>query len=164
MKKFERTEEPLGLDIGMTREQIIARLESIRGHNRFADMAFHAYRDLARIPHEPFIVAAFERNPVCIKATRGMKIDEVESVVRAMPDESIYDEAARLAQPDEVWNYGRGDGLEKALLMATVIRSRQSGDGLRMDLADDRVVLKSSGRDYPFKTGKRIGARVWELA
>jgi hypothetical protein len=42
-----------------------------------------------------------------------MTDDEVIAVVQAMPSESIYDEAGRLAQPDEVWNFGRGDGAEK---------------------------------------------------
>ncbi len=45
----------------------------------------------------------------------------VIKAVRKLPDESIYDEAGRLAQPDEVWNYGRGDGVEKALLLANVL-------------------------------------------
>ena len=37
-----------------------------------------------------------------------------------MPDESIYD-GKRLALPDEVWNFRRGDGIEKALLLADFI-------------------------------------------
>ena len=36
-------------------------------------------------------------------------------------DESIYDGTSRLAQPDEVWNFGTGDGLEKCLLAANVL-------------------------------------------
>ena len=35
-----------------------------------------------------------------------------------LPNESIYDGPARLAQPDEVWNFRRGDGLERALTVA----------------------------------------------
>ena len=38
-----------------------------------------------------------------------------------MPCESIYDGPARLAQPDEVWNFGRGDGLEKCLVAANAL-------------------------------------------
>ncbi len=37
-----------------------------------------------------------------------------------MPDQSIYDDQ-RLALPDEVWNFRRGDGIEKALLLADYI-------------------------------------------
>lgn len=37
---------------------------------------------------------------------------------------SISGGPGRLAQPDEVWNYGRGDGVEKALLLAAVFRAR----------------------------------------
>jgi hypothetical protein len=29
-----------------------------------------------------------------------------------------------MAQPDEVWNYRRGDGFEKAILLATVLAAR----------------------------------------
>ena len=45
---------------------------------------------------------------------------EVYNILHDMPDESIY-EGKRLALPDEVWNFKRGDGIEKALLLADFI-------------------------------------------
>ena len=36
-----------------------------------------------------------------------MTINEVVETVRRLEDESIYDEPARMAQPDEAWNFGR---------------------------------------------------------
>jgi hypothetical protein len=38
---------------------------------------------------------------------------------------SIYD-GTRLAQPDEVWNYKTGDGIEKAILLANIWLARRS--------------------------------------
>ena len=52
--------------MGMTREDIIGRLESIRDRNDFADLAFYAYRDLNRTDPEPFVLGAIERSPVSI--------------------------------------------------------------------------------------------------
>ena len=40
--------------------------------------------------------------------------------LQILPDESIYD-GNRLALPDEVWNFRRGDGIEKAFLLADFI-------------------------------------------
>ena len=51
-----------------TREEIIARLETVRGRNELADLAFYAYRDLNRTEAEPFLKAALERSPVSIAA------------------------------------------------------------------------------------------------
>ena len=43
--------------------------------------------------------------------------------LQTWPDESIYD-GNRLALPDEVVNFQRGDGIEKALTMVNVAKSR----------------------------------------
>ena len=108
----------------MERADVIARLESLRDTNELADLAFYAYRDLNRTEAEPFLKAALERCPVSIAGCAGLSDDAVVATVAALPDESIYDEPGRLAQPDEVWNYGRGDGVEKALLLANILRAR----------------------------------------
>ena len=50
--------------------------------------------------------------------------DAVAARIHDLEDGSIYDGPGRLAQPDEVWNYGSGDGVEKALLLATAFRAR----------------------------------------
>ena len=46
---------------------------------------------------------------------------DVIAQVAALADESIYDGASRCATPDEVWNFSRGDGLEKCLLVANAL-------------------------------------------
>ena len=68
----------------------------------------------------PFIKAALERNPVSLEGLKGKTADEAYHLVSGMPNDSIYD-GQRLAQPDEVWNFGRGDGVEKALLFANFL-------------------------------------------
>jgi hypothetical protein len=44
----------------MTRDEVIAHVSSLRVRNVTADMAFYAWRDLARTPAAPFIKAAME--------------------------------------------------------------------------------------------------------
>ena len=55
-----------------------------------------------------------------IEGRSSLDDDAVAARIHDLEDGSIYDGPGRLAQPDEVWNYGRGDGAEKALLPATV--------------------------------------------
>ena len=78
----------------------------------------------------------------------------------------LYDGPSRLAQPDEVWNFGRGDGLEKCLLAANVL----GGDEIAIlgDTAelrkDDRVVCRCGTRKSPRDRLWRLGRAVVEQA
>ena len=141
-KDFERDQPPLSLDVDMERDQVISRLESLRPDNDLAHLAFYAYRDLSRVEPDPFLKAALERCPVSIAACADLADESVIANVRAMPDQSIYDGPARLAQPDEVWNYGRGDGAEKALLLANVLHSRHPSWELTIDVSPTGAVLR----------------------
>jgi hypothetical protein len=161
-RRFVHAGEPLAITADMDRNAIIARLESLRGRNGMADLAFHAYRDLNRVEAEPFVKAALERNPVSIAGAREMTDEEVLAYVRSLPEESIYDEAGRLAQPDEVWNYGRGDGAEKALLMANVFHQRHPGRALSVEAGPQQVVLRMAGTDaVAFPTRKELRPQTW---
>ena len=162
-KTFARYAEPLGVDPKMAREQIIARLESIRDKNPMADLAFYAYRDLNRTSAGPFLLAAAERNPVSLKGCEGLDDGEVLRRIEAMPAESIYDEAGRLAQPDEVWNFGRGDGAEKALLLANILRSRHASEPMSVDVAPDRALLRAGSREYRFASAKQLRPQTWPI-
>jgi len=121
---FDTSEPVIPLTTAMSREEVIACIESLRRTNITADMAFYAWRDLARTPVEPFLLAALERNPVSLQGSASLNQQELLELVTAWPTESIYDGETRLAQPDEVWNFKRGDGLEKAILIASLLRSR----------------------------------------
>jgi len=50
---------------------------------------------------------------------------EAYDIIIKMENKSIYD-GNRLALPDEVWNYKRGDGIEKAVLFANYLLNGQS--------------------------------------
>ncbi|MEI7945157.1 MAG: hypothetical protein WCJ02_00595 [bacterium] len=121
---FDTREPSIPLTTSMTREEVVARVESLRLHNMTADMAFYAWRDLSRTQIEPFMLAALERNPVCLSNSASMNEQELIAQVSTWSDESIYDGATRLAQPDEVWNFKHGDGLEKAILVASILNKR----------------------------------------
>jgi hypothetical protein len=169
-KAFRRDEPPLGLDVTMERADVVARLESLRDTNELAGLAFYAYRDLNRTEAEPFLRAALERSPVSIAATAGLDDDSLVAAVQSLPDDSIYDENGRLAQPDEVWNYQRGDGAEKALLLANVLRHRHPGAAISLQVDPDYAALRVAGtaesatgeKIYRFPSTKNLTTRTWD--
>ncbi|NQU39289.1 MAG: hypothetical protein HQ523_04985 [Lentisphaerae bacterium] len=160
-KTFMTDQEPLGVDAEMTRDEIEARLDSIRGSNVMADLAFHAWRDLSRIDPEPFLVAAVQRCPVSKEAMAALPEREIYDALNAMANQSIYDGPVRLAQPDEVWNFKTGDGLEKAVLMANVLRAREPETKLKLQLGEGEVCLRAGEREWMFATTKALGSAEW---
>ena len=70
-----------------------------------------------------------------------------------MPNESIYD-GQRLAQPDEVWNFRRGDGIEKAFLLADYSLHKDWNEKITItiDNQDVSIVLKEG--KFNFRSGK----------
>ena len=93
-----------------------------------------------------------------------MEPGEVVRRIEEMPEESIYDGPGRLAQPDEVWNYGRGDGLEKAILLANIVHSRAPGEEIVLEVSPQVVVLNAGGQRYDFPSTKAIEKQVWNLS
>ncbi|OQA29246.1 MAG: hypothetical protein BWY59_00457 [Verrucomicrobia bacterium ADurb.Bin345] len=122
---------PIRLTPEMTREQVVALLESLRPTHRVADLSFYAARELGRTDWTPFLKAAMERNPVCLAGAKDMADQQVLEHLSAMPNESVYD-GSRAAQPDEVWNYGRGDGLERALCLANILKKRHPDRAIKL--------------------------------
>lgn len=159
-KHFSAAAKPLALTQAMGREMIIARLEQIREENPAADLAFYAYRDLNKIPYEPFLKASIERNPVSIEATRALTDVELAAHIAAMPNESIYDGAGRLSEPDEVWNFGRGDGVEKALLLANILYHRTAQPFTLSVGTETELTLGVA--TYSFPTAKTLPPAVWK--
>jgi hypothetical protein len=143
----------------MNREGIIERIESMRTENRSADLAFYAWRDLSRTDWAPFLKAAFERNPVCIKAVKDLSDGSLIQILTSLPSESIYD-GPRLAQPDEVWNYQTGDGLEKAVLLAVVWKKRHPDDPMELIVKPDHIELTLSERTVSFASAKGLNNRL----
>lgn len=150
---------PIELKPGMAREKIIQYLETLRATHPVADLAFHASRDLAVVDWAPFLKAAFERNPVVVEATKGLSDDALFQTLEALPNESIYD-GTRIAQPDEVWNFQRGDGLECAIAFSNVWKSRHPGDAIELASSGGEVTLKTGGQKFVFKSSKGLEKRI----
>ena len=157
-KRF-REIQPIDLPPGIAREEVIARLEALRATHPVADLAFYAWRDLSRTDWRPFIKAALERNPVSVAALADVPDDGLAGAISALASESIYD-GPRAAQPDEVWNYRRGDGLEKALLLANVLRARHPGEPVTLDILPDLATVTSARAKAGWPSNKGLTHRV----
>jgi hypothetical protein len=149
---------PIEISVGQNREQIIDYLQQLRTSNSTADLAFYAYRDMGTCDWTPFVKAAVERNPVSIEMTSNMSVEQAYDWLSGLANESIYPDK-RLAQPDEVANYGRGDGIEKALTLANVIRQRSPEQDTEIVVQRSSVVLKGQN-EYRFLSGKEFQKRI----
>jgi len=143
---------PIQIPTDYSRGQIIDCLQELRRKNTVADLAFYAFRDMESCDWAPFIKAALERNPVSIEKAGSMPAGEVYTGLEQMGNSSIYD-GKRLAQPDEVANYTTGDGLEKAFLLANVIRHRSPEQDMEITVDNNEVILKAKD-EYPFTSDK----------
>jgi hypothetical protein len=150
--------EPIKIPVEHTREQIIDYLRQIRQSNTTADLAFYAYRDMESCDWVPFVKAAVERNPVSVQMADSMSLQQVHAWLEQMENASIYD-GKRLAQPDELANYKTGDGLEKAFLLADVIREKNPEQDIKITVDNDVVVI--AGRhEYRFLSAKGLQKQV----
>lgn len=147
----------LELTTEMNRDQVIAYVESMRAKNPAADLAFYAARDMNRCEWAPFLKAAIERNPVCVHETNALGDEALIEAVQAFANESIYDRA-RLAQPDEVWNFQTGDGLEKALVLSNIWKKRYPHDAIELTVQPDRVELSLGSKRVQFASSKNLTA------
>ncbi len=153
----------IDLNLFSSRDDIIHYLESIRHTNLTADLAFMAYKDLARSPWSPFLKAAFERNPVCIESSRNMEVHEIVNRLQMMDNESIYD-GTRMAQPDEVWNFSCGDGLEKAICLLSILKAHFPEQKTSLLYDNDKIYIEIEAKEtYVFQSTKSINLPMDEL-
>ena len=144
---------------GHSREEIIRTLSENRKskiENRkslIADLAFYAGRFLDSCDWKPFFKAAFERNPVSIELFRDTDLALLYQQLQTWPDESIYD-GNRLALPDEVVNFQRGDGIEKALTMVNIAKSRHID--VSWEQQAGKVIIRHGQEKYLFTTLKQL--------
>ena len=153
-KEFVKS-DVLSLNTSQTRLEILALIKEKATDNELALLSLFTYREMDQTDWRPFIKAAFGRNPVSLEALKGSNPDETYEIISSLPNESIYDEN-RLAQPDEVWNFGRGDGLEKAFLLANFLLNEIKVNELKMEVRREAVILKSDGEMYKFYSEKGI--------
>jgi len=149
---------PIEIPTDFTKEQIVDYLQSIRTGNGTADLAVYAFRDMETCDWRPFVTAAIERNPVNLEKVGSMSADEAYQWLGQMDDASIYD-GKRLAQPDEVANYKRGDGLEKAFALANVLRNKEPNEDIRITVDNSDVVVKGR-KEYRFVSDKRLQSQI----
>jgi len=156
-KNFLST-KPIEITVEQNREQIIDYLQEHRKNNAVADLAFYAYRDMESCEWEPFVKAAVERNPASVQMAETMSTEQVRAWLEEMNNHSIYD-GKRLAQPDEVSNYKTGDGLEKAFLLANIVRKRNPEQDIEITVDDNEVILKGQ-RVYRFISSKGFERQI----
>lgn len=150
--------DPIEISPKHSREQIIDYLQRKRKSNSTADLAFYAYRDMESCNWAPFIKAALERNPVSLQMAGSMSIEQVYEWLGQMKNVSIYD-SGRLAQPDEIANYRTGDGLEKAFLLANIIRKRDPSQDMEIIVDKNDVIFKGKN-EYRFVSMKGLKKRI----
>jgi len=148
---------PIVLDGISSSAEARGRIGNLRKSNAVCDLAFSAFRDCTASPWKPFIKAALERNPVSISGLRGHSLDGAYTLLSGLPGDSIYPEPGRIAQPDEVWNYQRGDGMEKALCLINVFWSRNPCAAITLERTGGEILLTiGTLASYKFPTAKTV--------
>jgi len=146
--------QPIELKTDQSREEIIEYLRNIAKTNVTAELAVYAYRDMDFCDWQPFIKAGIERNPVSLEAVEDIDVEKAYDRLRKMADASIYD-GRRLAQPDEVENYSTGDGVEKAITLANIIKNKKPDQQIKIIIDKQNVVLEG-GCQYLFSSNKGL--------
>jgi hypothetical protein len=145
---------------GQSRKEILDALQSLRQKTTnsnnspsVVDLAFYAGRFMDFCDWKPFFKAAFERNPVSLTHFEGKEMSGIYNELISWPSESIYD-ANRLALPDEVVNFKRGDGIEMAITIANVAKSRHLQVAFEQDGL--QVTVLAGDEQFVFSTSKNL--------
>jgi hypothetical protein len=142
-----------------SREKIADTITDLTEISETALLTMYVYRQMDRIDWIPFVKASIERNPVCFTDLNGKSIMEVYNILNNLTDESIYD-GKRMGLPDEVWNFRRGDGIEKAFLLADFIIQKYPDASLVIEIVNEKVILKYENEDYLFSSSKSFRKSV----
>jgi hypothetical protein len=157
-KEFVITDR-LNISLNQSREEILSLIYKSSENSEHALLALYVYRDMDKTDWRPFIKAAIERNPVCFKDLEGKTNEEVFYILQNMSNTSIYDEK-RLALPDEVWNFKRGDGIEKALLLSDFIMHSDGKGSITIKIEGDKVILTTKGVRFQFISDKNMNKTI----
>ena len=157
-KNFTATDR-LDVTIENSRQEIIDLITGNRENSETAQLALYVYRQMDVIDWKPFIKAAVERNPVSFTELNERTNYEVYSILKELPVESIYD-GNRLALPDEVWNFRRGDGVEKAFLLAGFILHNDKNATVNIAIENKEVLLSCANHQFHFISNKNLKKSV----
>jgi hypothetical protein len=149
----------LNITIDDSREEIINMIDRHRENSETALLALYVFRQMDKIDWNPFIKAAIERNPVSLTELKGKNKLEAYSILKELPDESIYD-GKRLALPDEVWNFRRGDGIEKAFLLADYLLHLDRSSSVSIEIENKKVLLSAGENEFHFTSHKNLKKSV----
>jgi hypothetical protein len=58
--------------------------------------------------------------------------------------------------PDEVWNFRRGDGIEKAFLLADFLLHKDKSSTVSIEIENKKVLLSSEGHEFHFLSHKNL--------
>lgn len=136
-----------------SQEEIMKKIYSLADNSDIALLTMYVFRQMDIIDWLPFIKTVFERNPVSVEYLKGKTLHEVFNILNKIPDESIYD-GKRLALPDEVWNFKRGDGIEKGLLLANFIIQGDIAASIEIEIDHKKVLVKCGKAQYAFRSDK----------
>ncbi|PLX02312.1 MAG: hypothetical protein C0594_12100 [Marinilabiliales bacterium] len=153
------SEPKLVLSPEMPRNEIISEIYKRRDSNSYAHYAIYAYRDMEGTDWDPFMKAAIERNPVCFEDCKKRSNEEIYELLSNFSQHSIY-EGKRLAQPDEVWNFKTGDGIEKAITMAAILINLNPSDKIKLQIKKQRVKLVVNKKTYNFVSEKDLTKEI----
>ena len=137
------------------RDEIINLITEQKENSETAQLALYVYRDMDKIDWIPFIKAAIERNPVSFTDLNEKNNYDVYSLLKELPVESIY-AGNRLALPDEVWNFRRGDGIEKAFLLADFLLHKDKTATVTIEIKNKEVLFSSGGHQFHFISHKNL--------
>ena len=146
----------LHMPTGMKREEITEYLQRMRKTHPTADLAFSSARFIDDTNLKPYLQCCLKRNPCSIVFFN--KAESLKSIYQSLlkwPSESIY-EGDRLATPDEVSNFRRGDGLEKAITLANLIHNRLPEEKLKIKSDGRKVSVEIKENSFSFDTVKDI--------
>ena len=144
---------PLNISPNMDRSDIINYLKRMKEINPVADLAFYSYRQIDSVEKwQPFLMAAWQRNPVSLEGLKNKSLVERYNILKEMNNQSIYEEPYRLALPDEVWNFGTGDGLEKIILLANTLINNDRCNHFKISIKDNKASLVLNNTSFTFNT------------
>jgi len=153
-KQFMPSDD-LALSVNQSREEIMDLIAAKSSTSETALLSLYAYRQMDKIDWKPFMKAALERNPVSIEGLKGKSEAAVYQLLADMNNESIYDHK-RLAQPDEVWNFAHGDGVEKAILFANFLKHQDAKTFININIDDTNIKLTCGQKQYTFISNKGL--------
>lgn len=149
----------LSIAASESRETIISKIYDDSKKSEMSALAVYVYRDMDRIDWNPFIKAAIERNPVSFNDLGNLDLETVHKILSGLPETSVY-EGNRLALPDEVWNFKRGDGVEKAILLANIILLKDKNAAINISVDSAEVILSYNQKTFRFISEKKLRKKI----